>query len=128
MEENKALETETLVEGDDWSIMQDKDQLIILRLKVGTSTSTDQLKVERTDDLEYLVIRYTGDISDESPASELDLRLKVPHGYNGKKVKAKLFKGWLMVALAKPKRHDPNQIFFHKGSFYYDANKIPIDD
>jgi hypothetical protein len=108
--------------------MEDKDKLIILKLRVEELTTKDQLKVETTDDLELLVIKYAGNVNDGSPASSLDLRLLVPPGYDGKKVKAKLFKGWLVVAMAKPK-HDPNQIFFNKDreTFYYDANKIPID-
>ncbi|XP_066335913.1 uncharacterized protein [Miscanthus floridulus] len=72
-----ALKTPALAR-DDCTIMEDKDRLIILKLKVGESTSKDQLKVETTDDLELLVIKYTGDVNDDSPASSLDLRLLVP--------------------------------------------------
>jgi len=33
----------------------------------------------------------------------------MPRGYDGKKVQAKWFQGWLLVIIAKPK-HDPNPI------------------
>ncbi|WVZ85362.1 hypothetical protein U9M48_032299, partial [Paspalum notatum var. saurae] len=95
-------------DGDNWRITEDKDH-INLKFNVGESTGKDKLEVA-TEDQVLLVIRYKGDSGDDSPASKLDVRLLMPLGYDGKKVKAVLVPGgWLQITIAKPK-HETNPI------------------
>ncbi|KAJ1270693.1 hypothetical protein BS78_06G071200 [Paspalum vaginatum] len=95
-------------DGDNWRITEDKDH-INLKFNVGESTGKDKLEVA-TEDQVLLVIRYKGDSGDDSPASKLDVRLLMPLGYDGKKVKAAIVPGgWLQITIAKPK-HETNPI------------------
>ncbi|CAD6269050.1 unnamed protein product [Miscanthus lutarioriparius] len=100
-----APKASTLLAGENWSIMGDKD-VIILKLSVGESPPKEKFKVETAPDQAGLVIRYT---DDDNPASSTNVPLTMPRGYDGKKVQAKWFQGWLLVIIAKPK-HDPNPI------------------
>lgn len=96
-------------DGDNWRITEDKDH-INLKFNVGESTKKDKLEVAMTEDQVLLTVRYTGSHDEDSPASELDARLLMPLGYDGKKVKAAIMHGgWLQITIAKPK-HETGKI------------------
>ena len=81
--------------------MGDED-LVILKLRVGESAK-GKVEVVTTTDQTHLVIKYTGDINDETQASKLNVPLALPPGYDGSKVQARWFDGWLVILIAKPK-------------------------
>ena len=87
--------------GEDWNVMGDED-LVILKLRVG-EVAKDKVEVGTTTDQTHLVIKYTGDINDETQASKLNVPLALPPGYDGSKVQARWFDGWLVILIAKPK-------------------------
>ncbi|XP_062201015.1 uncharacterized protein LOC133903609 [Phragmites australis] len=89
-----------------WRITEDADH-INLWLYVGDNTGKDKLEVATEG--EVLLIRYKGSSNEDNPASLLDVRLLMPHGYDGKKVEADLAFGSLLVTVSKPK-HEPNKI------------------
>lgn len=90
----------------------------ILKLRVGESSSTSKgkLKLTTTEDQARLVIRYIGD--NNSPASELNIELRIPPGCDGKKAQGWLLAdGWLIITIAKPKEEEV------KGSSVVDVTK-----
>ncbi|OEL19274.1 hypothetical protein BAE44_0019707 [Dichanthelium oligosanthes] len=92
--------------GNNWSITEDNTH-VTLKFNVGDKTSQDKLSVTTTEDLVHLVIKYTGDPKDDSPASEMDVRLLMPYGYDCKQVTASIgHDGWLHVIITKPKPHN----------------------
>ncbi|TKW29234.1 hypothetical protein SEVIR_3G382800v4 [Setaria viridis] len=92
-----------------WKINDDDDR-ITLEFDVGYKTEEGKLEVATTKDQALLIIRYTGDRGDDSPATSLDARLLMPPGYDGNKVmKAEILpNGWLEVVIAKPKQEPVN--------------------
>jgi hypothetical protein len=95
-------------DSDNWRITEDKDH-INLKFNVGESTRKDKLEVATADQV-LLTVRYTGSRDEDSLASELDARLLMPIGYDGKKVKAAIVPGgWLQITIAKPK-HETDKI------------------
>ncbi|RCV19206.1 hypothetical protein SETIT_3G365600v2 [Setaria italica] len=102
-----ALVTPKVGQHGHWKINDDDDR-ITLEFNVGDKTEEGNLEVATTKDQALLVIRYTGDRSDDSPATSLDARLLMPPGCN-KVMKAEILpNGWLEVIIAKPKQEPVN--------------------